>query len=40
MFKAFAEDEHRAVPVVRKNSVRVESDGVAVAAGESSPGTG
>jgi 5-deoxy-D-glucuronate isomerase len=40
IFKAFAEDEHNAVPVVRKNNVNVESDGVAVVAGAKSPGTG
>ena len=40
MLKAFAEAEHSAVPDVRKNRVRVESEGVAVAAGASSPGTG
>jgi hypothetical protein len=40
MLKAFADAEHSAVPDVRKNSVRVERDGVAVAAGASSPGTG
>jgi len=40
MLKAFADAEHSAVPDVRKNSVRVEREGVAVAAGASSPGTG
>jgi hypothetical protein len=40
MLRALAEDEHSAVPVVRKKRVRVDSDGVAVAAGASSPGTG
>jgi hypothetical protein len=35
-----ADAEHSAVPDVRKKSVRVESEGVAVAAGASSPGTG
>jgi hypothetical protein len=40
MLRALAEDEHNAVPVVRKKSVRVESEGVAVAAGVRSPGTG
>ena len=40
MFKAFAADAQSAVPVVRKSSVSVEREGVAVAAGESSPGTG
>lgn len=40
MLKALADAEHRAVPDVRKNNVRVESDGVAVAAGASNCGTG
>jgi hypothetical protein len=40
MLKAFAEAEHSAVPDVRNKRVRVESDGVAVAAGASSCGTG
>jgi hypothetical protein len=40
MLKAFADAEHNAVPDVRKKSVRVERDGVAVAAGASRPGTG
>jgi hypothetical protein len=40
MLKAFAEDAQSAVPVVRKRSVRVESEGVAVTAGASRPGTG
>lgn len=40
MLRAFAEAEQSAVPDVRKKSVRVESEGVAVAAGASSPETG
>lgn len=40
MLKAFADAEHSAVPDVRKSRVSVERDGVAVAAGASSPGTG
>jgi hypothetical protein len=40
ILNAFAEDEHRAVPVVRNSSVRVEREGVAVAAGARRPGTG
>lgn len=40
ILKAFAEEEHRAVPVVRNKRVSVESEGVAVAAGASKPGTG
>jgi len=40
MLNAFADAEHSAVPDVRKKSVRVESDGVAVAAGASNCGTG
>jgi hypothetical protein len=40
MLSAFAEAEHSAVPDVRKKSVRVEREGVAVAAGANSPGTG
>jgi hypothetical protein len=40
MLKAFADAEHSAVPDVRKRSVRVEREGVAVAAGASSCGTG
>ncbi|CAI6335944.1 unnamed protein product [Periconia digitata] len=40
ILKALADDAHSAVPVVRKNSVSVERDGVAVAVGASSPGTG
>lgn len=40
MLKALADAEHNAVPDVRKKSVRVEREGVAVAAGASSCGTG
>ena len=40
MLNAFAEAEHKAVPVVRNSRVRVDREGVAVAAGASSPGTG
>jgi hypothetical protein len=40
MLKALAEAEHSAVPEVRKKRVRVEREGVAVAAGARSPGTG
>lgn len=40
MLKALAEAEHNAVPDVRKNSVSVDRDGVAVAAGARRPGTG
>jgi hypothetical protein len=40
MLKAFADAEHSAVPEVRNKSVRVERDGVAVAAVDSSCGTG
>ena len=40
MLKALAEAEHNAVPDVRKNSVSVDSEGVAVAAGARRPGTG
>ena len=40
ILSAFAELEHRAVPVVRKKRVSVEREGVAVVAGESKPGTG
>lgn len=40
MLKAFADDEHSAVPVERNKSVRVDKEGVSVAAGASNPGTG
>ena len=40
MFRAFAEDAHSAVPVVRKKSVSVDREGVAVVAGARRPGTG
>jgi hypothetical protein len=40
ILRALAEEEHSAVPVVRKKSVSVERDGVAVVAGASRPGTG
>jgi hypothetical protein len=38
--KAFADAAQRAVPVVRKSNVRGESDGVSVADGRRSSGTG
>jgi len=40
ILKAFADAAHRPVPVVRKSKVRVESDGVSVADGRRSSGTG
>jgi 5-deoxy-D-glucuronate isomerase len=40
IFRALAEEAHSAVPVVRKKSVSVEREGVAVVAGAKSPGTG
>tara|TARA_R110002060_G_scaffold25766_1_gene35291 strand:+ start:910 stop:1596 length:687 start_codon:yes stop_codon:yes gene_type:complete len=40
MFKVFAEAAHRAVPVVRKSKVSGERDGVSVADGRRSSGTG
>lgn len=40
ILKAFAEADAKAVPVVRKNRVRVERDGVSVTEGVSRAGTG
>ncbi len=40
MLKAFADAAHKAVPLVRKSKVRGEREGVSVADGSKSSGTG